>query len=809
MKCGLCAGPQVFLKPYVPPEWTGEYLLVVDYAYEGLAAGLPFTGLVGKELQSMCKEAGLARHQVAVYAALRCRPELRGSAKPKITSLRNCAPYLHRVIYLTKPTYVIAMGEAAAKAFANDAHPDKTVKLRGRVQTLTITPAVGGPLVVQWWATYSPESVALGNVSMRPRVVEDLARHTWPILPPPLKEKPKGDIVGIDSEFTPGTGAKGVLYFAVSDVERVIGVEPADYKTALPALVDKRTVVGQNISVDLESLLRAGVKCTWMSLWLQGKRQRDSVLTARLGDESRGKDGYRLESLLLSYYQTDSWKLSTDNLGTDPLKWPPYLLRERCRLDAWATLKVQEAAAPKALGPAPLCHAIAMTLRRMYHTGVYIDAPTVRRMKKAVVKSMGESEKATREWLHELANSDVEVDVSMDIGKDSAIRSLLYDQDKLNIPVTRLTKGKLPSIDAKTLKLLQEDIPAVEHLLRYNKFKKLNSTYCDSLTEKFQEQPDGRWWMPVRVNPLATKTGRRASDKPNLQNWPVPVRRIIVSRFVGGVIADNDFSKLEPVLGGWVMGEERLSDYFTQHENGYIKIGEDFFKKSVDKVSDEYRAIKALVLAIIYNQKKWSLAENLWILHKVRLDSDYKEHERLAGEMLEKFLTKLFPGIKKYQQRQEDFVLENGYVDNAVGQRRRLPVPPEPDRRDKQAYRKWCRFKSHVVNQSINYPIQSLASYVTGSAMVDLERRLLEEYKLTYEEYHWRLMCKKWPVMPLLAIEVHDDLVFDIPGKLAKKTIPVIHEVMTSVPSLRAILSDLNVTLKVDTHMGPSWGLKS
>lgn len=808
IKCGLCNGPQSFLKPYVPDEWTGEYLFVLEYAHEEFGRGNPFGGMVGAELKTLCQEAGITRKQVAVYAALRCRPILTGSKKPKITQLRACAPFVLRVIQVLKPKIVIAMGEAAVKAFANNAHPDKIVKLRGRVQHLNITPTVGEAVSTQWWATYSPEAVAHGNMSARPRLIEDLARHTWPILPQPVKEKPSGERVGLDTEFTPGTDAKGVLYAAVADSTRAIGVEPADMAKKLPALVDHKILVGQNISVDIESMLRAGVKCKWMNLWLQGKKQRDSVLTARLGDESRGKDGYRLESLLLSYYQTDSWKLSTDNLGTDPLKWPPDLLRERCRLDAWATLKVQEAAEKDALGPSPLCHSIAMTLRRMYHVGVYVDGATVKRMKSTVVKNMKESELAARKWLYSrFPKKGKEYWKELPF-KDANIRSVLYDRDMLNIPVTRTTKGGLPSVDAKCLKLLQETMPEIEHLLRYNKFEKLNSTYCDSLAEKFQVMNDGRLWMPVRVNPLATKTGRRASDKPNFQNWPVPVRRLIVSRFPGGIIADNDFSKLEPVLGGWVMGEPRLSDYFTKHENGYIKIGEDFFKKSVDKVSDEYRAIKALVLAIIYNQKKWSLAENLWILHKVRLDSNYEKHEDLAGEMLDKFLNELFPGIKKYQRRQEEYVLEHGYVDNAVGQRRRLPIPPEPDRRDKAAFRKWCRFKAHVVNQSINYPIQSLASYVTGSGMVDLERRLLEIHKLTYEEYHWRLMQKKWPVMPLLSIEVHDDLVFDIPGNQEKKTIPIIHEMMTSVPTLRAILSDLNVTLKVETHTGPTWGVK-
>lgn len=150
------------------------------------------------------------------------------------------------------------MGDAAVKAFANNAHPDKIVKLRGRVQHLNITPTVGEAVSTQWWATYSPEAVAHGNMSARPRLIEDLARHTWPILPQPTKEVPRKDEtrVGFDTEFTPGTGGAGVLYCAVSGTNRAIGVEPAEFKTKLPALLDKRTLVGQNISVDIEALRR-------------------------------------------------------------------------------------------------------------------------------------------------------------------------------------------------------------------------------------------------------------------------------------------------------------------------------------------------------------------------------------------------------------------------------------------------------------------------------------------------------------------------------------------------------------------------
>ena len=107
---------------------------------------------------------------------------------------------------------------------------------------------------------------------------------------------------------------------------------------------------------------------------------------------------------------------------------------------------------------------------------------------------------------------------------------------------------------------------------------------------------------------------------------------------------------------------------------------------------------------------------------------------------------------------------------NALGQKRRLPCRQSRHDLRRRRTGSGCKYRAHVVNQAINGPIQGLASYVTGAGMIDLERRFLEEYKLSCEEYHVRLMEKRWPTMPLLCIEVHDDLVLDIPGKLAEKT---------------------------------------
>ena len=218
--------------------------------------------------------------------------------------------------------------------------------------------------------------------------------------------------------------------------------------------------------------------------------------------------------------------------------------------------------------------------------------------------------------------------------------------------------------------------------------------------------------------------------------------------------------------------------------------------------------MKSLVLAILYNKKKWSLADDLWA-QGVHLDENYEKHIEESGKVLDRFLSKLFPGVRDYHERQEAFVLEHGYVDNAVGQRRRLPLPPEPQRSDKMAYKIYMRFKAHVINQAINYPIQSLASYVTGSALIDLEAAFLRQFKMSYLEFQQRIMAKKWPKMPLILLEVHDDLVLDIPKGMDRKTKEVTNDIMCSVPSLRKLLPAFDTPLNIDTIMGATWGLKS
>ena len=125
---------------------------------------------------------------------------------------------------------------------------------------------------------------------------------------------------------------------------------------------------------------------------------------------------------------------------------------------------------------------------------------TVKKMHRVVAANKEEARKEVMEWVTERFGWD-----DFDPGKDAQVRELLYDRDKLGLPVKARTKAGLPSADAKRLKEASETVPELAQVLRYNKYDKLDSTYCASLAEKFQRQPDGRLWMPVRINPLGPR----------------------------------------------------------------------------------------------------------------------------------------------------------------------------------------------------------------------------------------------------------------------------------------------------------------
>jgi DNA polymerase I-like protein with 3'-5' exonuclease and polymerase domains len=181
----------------------------------------------------------------------------------------------------------------------------------------------------------------------------------------------------------------------------------------------------------------------------------------------------------------------------------------------------------------------------------------------------------------------------------------------------------------------------------------------------------------------------------------------------------------------------------------------------------------------------------------VRFATDYEVHTDRTDELRNAYLD-MFPGLRPYFSRQRAFLLKHGYVVNRIGQVRHLPLS---DGKDTPGF-------GRMVNQAINFPIQSLASAVTGSGLIDSEEALVAEYfKGDLVEYHARLLAKDWPEMPIVINEVHDSLLHDVPEKHELRAKAIVKECMESTKSLRGLLPGLP-PLRVETKLGPHWGMK-
>ncbi len=731
-------------------------------------------------IRAQLHTVGIDDSAVCFYDAVRCTAR----RVPTIKQIRACRPFLVDFLHTHHPKVVLAFGATAIRAITNDGKLKTITPLRGKEFY------VGLPTKV--FATYDPGAITAGNWSLVPRIQEDLLRSVahLPRLRTPRKALPSGNCVGVDTEFMPDG--------------RVVTVSAADRVSASAADVSDRTesarilerlrgaseLVGHNLSVDLDALVRLtrySAKSLPLERWLQGKQSYDSLLLARMVDENRGKGAYSLETLLRSGHDAPEWKDTDADIDvTDPTSWPTEYRVERCRLDAWAPVVLCEKFLKEARGPIELSHRIAQTLRRVYHAGAVVDVPYF----EGLVRQYQQDSSKARQTLGILAAKKGMAEFSPT--NDGHIREVLFTRYKLK--AEEYTKEtKLPSVN-KTFLKKYKDHEFVKALLEFNTQDKRHSTYGESLKKKMVEVA-GKTGIRFRINPLGARTGRRSSEKPNAQNWPKDVRKIIVSRYPNGAILDSDYSKLEVILFAFMAKEHKLLEFF-QGPNGYIAVGKELFSKTVQEDTDEYRTIKSIVLGIQYGMGAYKLALQLWNVVGVKLSSDWDTHCEKAAALRNGYLQK-FPGIRQYMYQQKQQLLKHGYVESLTGRRRNLPCP----------YGEETPGFGHLLNQSINFPIQSFASDVTGSAAVDIEAAMLDKYNLTYEEYHGRLLEGAVPTMPLLINEVHDDLVFDLPVKGRRDNLALITEIMRKVPTLRALCPSFTVGLNVGQKVGSRWGL--
>ncbi|HEY9281321.1 MAG TPA: DNA polymerase I [Eoetvoesiella sp.] len=331
---------------------------------------------------------------------------------------------------------------------------------------------------------------------------------------------------------------------------------------------------------------------------------------------------------------------------------------------------------------------------------------------------------------------------------------------RMQLPVVRKTASGAPSTDEDVLTKLAQDYPLPQVLLEYRGLAKLKSTYTDKLP-KMINAATGR--VHTRYAQAAVITGRLASSDPNLQNIPVrtPEGRRVRTAFVAtdGLIVSADYSQIELRVMAHVSKDENLQRAFAQAEDIHRATASEVFGVSLADVSSEQRrAAKAINFGLIYGMGEFGLASSLGITRDA------------ARSYIDRYFAR-YPGVATYMEQTKLKAHELGYVETVFGRRLWLP-----EIRGAKGPR-----RAGAERAAINAPMQGTAADLIKKAMIAAQ--------------HW---IEAEQLKTLMVMQVHDELVFDVPSD-------EVDIVVQNLPGLMCNVAQLSVPLVAEVGVGPNW----
>ena len=393
-------------------------------------------------------------------------------------------------------------------------------------------------------------------------------------------------------------------------------------------------------------------------------------------------------------------------------------------------------------------------LAQMEHTGIKVDATHLKRLSGDFEQRMAGLEAE----IHELAGE------KFNIGSPKQLGDILFG--KMGLEGGKKTKTGAWGTGADVLEGLAaqgHDLPA--RVLDWRQISKLKSTYTDALVSQINERT-GRVHTSYAMAVAAT--GRLSSNDPNLQNIPVRTEegRKIREAFVaekGHTLVSLDYSQIELRLLAHVADMAVLRDAFNDGMDIHAMTASEVFGVPVEGMDPMVRRqAKAINFGIIYGISAFGLANQLGI------------ERSAAGDYIKAYFEK-FPGIRDYMETTKAFAKSNGYVVTPFG--RKIHVTGINERNP--AHRGFAE------RQAINAPLQGGAADVIKRAMIRVPAALKAK----------RLKAK-------MLLQVHDELLFEVPDDQVEKTVKVLKPLMEEA-SLPAV--DLSVPLVVEAGQGPNW----
>jgi DNA polymerase-1 len=557
------------------------------------------------------------------------------------------------------------------------------------------------------------------------------------------------ELVGVSFSIEPGEAAYLPVAHRYAGAPEQVGLERA-LALLKPWLEDgAKRKVGQNLKYDQHVLANHGVKLAGIAddtllesyvLESNARHDLDALAQRHLGlktityDEVTGKGAGRIGFEEVEVQRATEYSAE----------------------DADVTLRLHRVLHPKVAADEKLGYvygSIEMPVReilfRMERNGVLIDGARLEAHSRELGAKMLE--------LEERAYG--EAGQPFNLNSPKQIGEIFFD--RLKLPVVKKTPSGAPSTDEDVLEKLALDYPLPKTLLEYRALSKLKSTYTDKLPRMVNPKT-GR--VHTNYGQATAVTGRLASNDPNLQNIPVrtPEGRRIREAFVappGHKIVSADYSQIELRIMAHISEDPGLLAAFARGEDIHRATAAEIFGRDPREVSsEERRYAKVINFGLIYGMSAFGLAQQLGL-------------ERATAQAYIASYFARYPGVAKYMESTRQTAREQGYVETVFGRRLWLPEI----RSSNQGRR------AGAERAAINAPMQGTAADLIKLAMIAVQG--------------W---IDAGGLGTKLIMQVHDELVFEVPeGELvrAKEELP---RLMTGVASLR-------VPLVVDIGVGANW----
>ena len=395
-------------------------------------------------------------------------------------------------------------------------------------------------------------------------------------------------------------------------------------------------------------------------------------------------------------------------------------------------------------------------LADMESTGIRLDVALLERLG----KDMGQRLTGLEEDIYRLAGRP------FNIGSVKQLREILF-KEMGHRSTRRTAVGGEASTDQEALEnLARQGVELAQKLLEQRKIAKLKSTYVDALPA-LVNRATGR--IHASFNQTVAATGRLSSSDPNLQNIPIrseeggQIRQAFVPA-EGWLLCAADYSQIELRLLAHFSGDEALQRAFAEEQDIHATVAAQTFGVDRRDVTAEMRRMAKVVnFGIIYGMSAYGLA--------MRLEIDAKEAERFIDAYFARY-----PRVLEYQERLLADCRAKGYVATLLGRRRAITMA---NVRGRSTYRN----RNQPEREAINMEIQGSAADLIKVAMLNVHRRLRKENRRTR-----------------LLLQIHDELVFEVPPEERETACKLVREEMTG-----ALAERLNVPLQVDIGIGPNW----